>query len=569
LIVTMVGLTLGWRPAGAQGIIFDNRVDWTARPNGTVGFLGDSVGYGLVTIANITSSLATQGWGPVRSYSLAGLHAAPEGTGDPHNVATWIGNFRAQGIMPRTVVVVVGANDVGWGMGGSVARNQQRIETAMAALGQTEVVWTTLTHHNPSYESAWNQALANADARWANLHVCDWRALARSGPGYLSSDQVHATGNGYRSMRDLVLGCVNTYGSRARTVPAPPLGTIPAAGPAGKLAQQSPNRVLDTRSGGGLVGGGTARRVHVALPGSSAAALNLTAIGNGNGFLTAYPCNRPRPSTSSLNFRAFIPAAAGVTVGVDPAGDVCVYSSATTHLLVDVQGVYRPTNPLGFNGLPTPTRLADTRSGARVGPGAPLVVPVGGKGAWLNLTAVSATGGGFLTAYPCSGIRPAVSNVNYTPGGQAVANAATVAADAAGRVCIFASAPTHVIVDLAGRFGDSGASFVPAVPRRVLDTRGGAGGWQGSVRISQLVTVNLNGVVPAAASGVVATVTAIPDRRSHVTAYYPFQPTPVASNLNPPAWTPTANAASVYGRSIGTVGSGHGYHILDVTGWWQ
>ena len=42
-------------------------------------------------------SSPTDGWGPIRSYTLAGLHAAPEGAGDPHNVATWIGTFRAEG----------------------------------------------------------------------------------------------------------------------------------------------------------------------------------------------------------------------------------------------------------------------------------------------------------------------------------------------------------------------------------------------------------------------------------------------------------------------------------------
>ncbi len=142
LIVAMVSLTVGFRPAGALNVIFDDRVDWTGRPNGTVGVLGDSVGYGLVRIGGLTDTLAANSWGPVRSYTLAGLHAAPEGAGDPHNVATWINTYRAQGIVPRVMVVVSGSNDVGWPQGSSVVRNQQRIETAMASLGTTEVVWT-------------------------------------------------------------------------------------------------------------------------------------------------------------------------------------------------------------------------------------------------------------------------------------------------------------------------------------------------------------------------------------------------------------------------------------------
>ena len=201
LIVAMVSLTVGFRPAGALNVIFDDRVDWTGRPNGTVGVLGDSVGYGLVRIGGLTDTLAANSWGPVRSYTLAGLHAAPEGSGDPHNVATWINTYRAQGIVPRVMVVVTGSNDVGWPQGSSVARNQQRIETAMASLGTTEVVWTTITHHNPAYEVAWNQALINAAAKWPNLHLCDWRGdgtgqrrvpLQRPGPSHRQRVPRHA-----------------------------------------------------------------------------------------------------------------------------------------------------------------------------------------------------------------------------------------------------------------------------------------------------------------------------------------------------------------------------------------
>jgi hypothetical protein len=571
LIVAMVSLTIGFRPANAQ-IIFDNRVDWTARPNGTIGVLGDSVGYGLVVIGGITNTMAAANWGPVRSYTLAGLHAAPEGSGDPHNVATWINTFRSQGILPRVMLIVSGSNDVGWPQGDSVVRNQQRIETAMAALGTTEVVWSTITHHNPAYETAWNQALINAAAKWPNLHLCDWRGLARSTAGMLASDQVHATGNGYRAMRDLMMSCVAGFGTQARFLGAPAFPAL-SGGTAGRLQPQTPQRVVDTRTTGNPLGQGEVRVVNVAAPGTNttAAALNLTTVdAAGSGYLTAYPCNQGRPLASNLNYTGAAPVAAGVTVGVDSGGNVCIFSLRPTHLVVDVQATYRTPagGLLGFTNL-APTRLADTRSGGRIGPSAPLEVNVGGPAAWLNITAVDAVGSGFLAAYPCGGTVPLVSNVNYLGGPQAVANAATVTANGTGKVCVYANVPTHIVVDQAGRFGATGASFVPSPPFRVLDSRVGTGGWQGSAELLQSLTVDLSAAVPPAATGVVGTATAITDRPAFVTAYPAGQPVPTASNINPPGWTPTANAVSIPGRHVALVSNGHGYHLFDVTGWWQ
>jgi lysophospholipase L1-like esterase len=575
LVSTVMGLSLGWRPAGALNVIFDDRVDWAARPNGTVTVLGDSVGYGLVKALegwggpNINVRLANDGWGPIRSYTLAGLHAMPEGSGDPHNVATWIGKFRAQGLIPRVALIVSGANDVGWQLGNSVARNELRIETAMQSLGTTEVVWSTITHHDLADQNAWNQALINVAARWPNLHVCDWYTVARSNPGYLSGDQVHPTPTGYRVMRDLIAGCIATSGGRARGVAAPALGGIPAAGVAGRLVNQAPARVLDTRATGAPIAAGTVRRIHVAPPGSSAAALNITsADAVGGGYLTTFPCNLPQPYVSNLNYRGGGAVAGGLIVGVDPQGDVCVFSLQTTHVIVDVQATFKPGGALGFTAQ-APTRLVDTRAGARVAPGAPLQVDIGSQVGFVNLTAADATAGGYLTVYPCGGAVPLVSNVNYLPGVQAVANAATVASTG-GKICITSSTPVHVIVDLAGKFAAGGASFVPAAPTRVLDTRTGVGGWQGSAGAGQVLARDLNASLPPAATGISATLTAIPDNIGYASAFPAGQAAPNASNVNPARWTATANAVSVAGRNPALVmAPSHGYFLLDVTGWWQ
>jgi hypothetical protein len=68
----------------------------------------------------------------------------------------------------------------------------------------------------------------------------------------------------------------------------------------------------------------------------------------------------------------------------------------------------------------------------------------------LALTATEASGGGFLTLYPCAESRPTTSNLNVDRAGQTIANAATVRLDHNGQVCLFTSESTHVIVDVAG-----------------------------------------------------------------------------------------------------------------------
>ena len=87
--------------------------------------------------------------------------------------------------------------------------------------------------------------------------------------------------------------------------------------------------------------------------------LNITATGAAtDAVLAAHACGTPVPPTANLN------VAAGGTRGnaavVAPAADgsVCVSSSGTTHIVVDVLGAL----PTGFVGRPTPIRLFDSRA---------------------------------------------------------------------------------------------------------------------------------------------------------------------------------------------------------------
>jgi hypothetical protein len=112
----------------------------------------------------------------------------------------------------------------------------------------------------------------------------------------------------------------------------------------------SPQRVLDTRTDPGqpIRGGDTyVLDVTGSDPGTlQAVTLNLTATQPGGaGFLTAYPCDEPRPTTSNLNFVTAHDVANLATVKVGRDGTVCLYTFATTHVVADIAG-FMDTSPL-------------------------------------------------------------------------------------------------------------------------------------------------------------------------------------------------------------------------------
>ena len=71
----------------------------------------------------------------------------------------------------------------------------------------------------------------------------------------------------------------------------------------------------------------------------AAVSLNVTVVDPlGSGFLTAFPCGGTRPLAANVNYVAneIIPNA--VIAPVSDAGEVCFFSLADTHIVVDVNG---------------------------------------------------------------------------------------------------------------------------------------------------------------------------------------------------------------------------------------
>jgi peptidoglycan-N-acetylglucosamine deacetylase len=109
-----------------------------------------------------------------------------------------------------------------------------------------------------------------------------------------------------------------------------------------------PVRFLDTRSGvGGWNGRPSAdQTIELAFgPAASGHSLmtTITAVDErSSGFVTAWPCESPRPTASVLNFRTDRATPNGMIGAVGTSGRQCLVTSERTHLIVDVVGWFTP-----------------------------------------------------------------------------------------------------------------------------------------------------------------------------------------------------------------------------------
>jgi hypothetical protein len=284
-----------------------------------------------------------------------------------------------------------------------------------------------------------------------------------------------------------------------------------------------------------------------------------------------FPCDAPAPNASNLNYAKGDTVPNAVIAKLAVGGLVCVYASTTTHLLVDLNGVFPASST--FEPL-VPARLLDTRpagpgiatvdgqhlSAGVVARGTTVELQVGGRGgvpsdakaAVLNVTVTETKGPGFVTVFPCGVDAPNASSLNFGTA-DTVPNAVIAKLGVGGKVCLFASATTHLLVDVNGEF-PAGSTYAPLVPARLLDTRPPAPGIatvdgqsvSGGV-VAGGTTLELKvagrGGVPTDASAVVLNVTVTETSGpGYVTVFPCGGPAPNASNLNFVANDTTPNA---------------------------
>lgn len=440
--------------------------------------------------------------------------------------------------------------------------------TALQALGDGTVVATTAA------DGPRDSGLAHVTA--------DGTFLGRTDVLRPSGSYVAAAVDRTREFPRVVLFGTDTsaapLGAKSRVVDITPGGALPL----------TPARILDTRTGpdattidgeflgAGIQPAGGVIELQVAgrggVPdGATAAFLNIAAAGSPvNGYVTAYPCDADeRPITSNLNYVGGRAASAAAIAKIDGDGRVCLFTSSTAHLIVDVNGFV----PAGGTVEPlVPARLLETRSGlatidgtaagiGRVGAGSTtrLVVtdrggvPADAEAVLVNVTAINPSTSTYLTVYPCGAAEPTAASLN-APAAGVVNNLVLAKVGTGGEICIFSSSATDLVVD-ASAYVPAGGGLTSIVPARLWETRIGAGNTtidgqrQGTGRIgvgTVQVEIAGRGGVPDIASGAMLNVAAIkPDTGGYITLWPCDQPMPTAANVNFAAGSVVSNAVFV------------------------
>ncbi len=366
-----------------------------------------------------------------------------------------------------------------------------------------------------------NVDLRAAAAKYPSLYLADWNAHSAARADWFYSDGIHLTPAGSRALAQFIvaeLGALAVGRCSAANTGEPsaaPTERAPVVGPAHSFESIQPVRVLDTREaalGGadGMLAAGRVLEVPVdATIGTDASAVMATVTAVDpcrDGFLTVYPgpCSDSPPLAAAVNFVTGR-TTANLAITALGAGDVCIFSSATTDVVVDVLGAVGPDGSR-FTAI-TPARFVDSRggspiistiSGRRVGH-TPTAVPIAGRGAvpadatavMVNVTAVQPDVPGFVSLYPgpCDGT---VRTSTLSTIARRDTGAATIVGlGPDGTVCAHTSMGTDLVLDVQGWFGATGLRYRPQTPTRVLDTRP-AGSAPGSSSIPSSAPVLLN-----------------------------------------------------------------------------
>ena len=425
---------------------------------------------------------------------------------------------------------------------------------------------------------------------------------------------------------------------------APSSGTNSVVVTSGDFSPLVPTRICDTRSGnpsslsgpaaqcngpgnaGSPVAANGSKTINVSgnfgVPaGATAVLLNVTVVNPAApGYLTAYPTGAASPNTSNLDFEAGGVVPNLVEVGTGTNGEISLFSSAQSNVVVDVEGFVSPSAPSGagaglYNPLPAPTRVCDTRAGnpsalsggsaqcngsgggQRLGAGSTITLEIAGVGgvpanasaAVLNVTAVGPAAAGYLTVFPQGATRPTASNVDYAAG-EVTANRVTVPLSSGaspGEISIYSSSSADVVVDVSGYYtaaGGSGSQFTTEVsPVRVCDTRpGDPSQLTGTDTQCDAKTIGANGTltlavaglagVPSGAKAVVVNVTAVSPSMPTYLTVYPGPTRTTASDLTPVPGEVRANLTVATVNANGTItvynSSGSIDVVVDVLGWY-
>ena len=187
---------------------------------------------------------------------------------------------------------------------------------------------------------------------------------------------------------------------------------------------------------------------------------NFTAIPHGPlGYLTVWPTGQQQPGVSTLNAPTGTTTAnaAIVQAGMN-GGDIDVFASNDSDLVIDVNGYFAPPGKGGLSLYPAvPCRVLDTRPNGQFS--GQLVVdvvdsacapPSQAQAYVLNATVVPPGPLGYLTLWPDGGDPPGVSTLNAIDG--AVTSNMAIVETMNGSIDAFASNLTQLLLDISAYF---------------------------------------------------------------------------------------------------------------------
>jgi uncharacterized repeat protein (TIGR03803 family) len=366
----------------------------------------------------------------------------------------------------------------------------------------------------------------------------------------------------------------------------------------------TPCRLVDTRpqyGGGGPIQGGTHQDFAISgagscgIPASGAAySLNVTVVPQGPlGYLTIWPTGEYRPVVSTMNSVDGRVKADAAIVPAGTSGEVSVYVTNTTDVILDIDGYFAPVSgsTLAFYPLP-PCRVADTRDSTKpTGLGPPQMfsrtprdfpvlsstcIPSGVNPVAYSFNFTVVPGGhsvGYLSVWPTGQNQPVVSTLNDQTG-TIVANAAIVPAGTGGDVSVYATDNTQLVIDIDGYFapaGQGGLSLYAVAPCRVIDTRHvGSGQPFSGILTPPVDVVGSPCGPPATALAYVFNATVIPvSSLGYLTLWPDGGDRPTVSTLNASDGWITNNMAIVPAGTQGKIdayaGNGLTQLILDIS----
>ncbi|MBZ5580412.1 MAG: Ig-like domain-containing protein [Acidobacteriia bacterium] len=318
---------------------------------------------------------------------------------------------------------------------------------------------TAVPHGGLSYLSIWPAGVAQPPV--STLNSFDGRIKANAAV-------VPAAGNGAVSVfvtdpADVVLDVTGYFVAAGTEATA--LSFYPLA----------PCRLADTRNPNGSLGGpflsAQSSRAFPVLAATAcpipataqAYSLNVTALPRTRAleYLSVWPAGQPQPAVSTLNAGTGTYTANATIVQTGAGGQIEVYATDDTDLLLDINGYFAPPGAGGLSLYTvTPCRVLDTRSAAGAPPfsgpknvsvvGSPCGAPLTAQGYVLNATAVPAGALNFLALWPQGQAQPPVSTLNAVD--SAVTSNLAIVPTSNGSISAFASGEMQLLLDISGYF---------------------------------------------------------------------------------------------------------------------